>query len=96
MGPVHTQHKVLTVITPLQIGQSGLESKFGPQSTKWSPREWFGENISKLLIRIDELGDKLSKGHLLANKVIINLNVLGSCMKDMIDCHVESTHIVIK
>ena len=40
--------------------------------------------------------DKMAFCNLLLDKVIVKLNVLGSCMKNRIDGHVKSTKIITK
>jgi hypothetical protein len=54
----------------------------------------FGEFISDLVASKDEPNIKQSFYDLISNKMVINLNMLYSSMKNWIGCKVLSTHIV--
>ena len=69
--------------------------EFGYKISKTTKRVSLGEDISRLVSRGDGEQLKISFLKMLASDVAIDLNVLGTFMKDIIMSNVDSTTMVI-
>jgi hypothetical protein len=68
--------------------------KLGPKISEGRMRKRFGKNISKLILRGDELNLNFLFSNTITNKVIIDFNMLSANMKDRIDRQAGSTQII--
>jgi len=60
----------------------------------WSS-EGFGENISQIILARDKFNTKCFPKNFITSKMIINLNVLHTCIKSRVRSKSNGRHIVI-
>ena len=68
--------------------------EFGYKISKMTRRVSFGEDINRLVSRGDGEQLEISFLEMLASDVVVDLNVLGAFMEDIIMSNVDSTTIV--
>ena len=79
--------------TPRSRSVAGY-AKTGPELLENRSRQSFCHNVGKLLRRQDAEDPDAPKGHLLTNKVYVELNVLRSSMMDRVGGEVHDGDVV--
>jgi hypothetical protein len=70
------------------------DAKTGPKLCEELYREALGHDVSKLVSGGNMKNPDLSKRHLLANEVNVDLDVLRVLVVNRVVCHVDGTHVV--
>jgi len=82
-------------LIPARSSRGSLaNTKTGPKINKQLYRKALCHNVSKLMRRRNMKNMNLSQGNILANKMNINLNMLGPSMMNWIGSHINCTDIV--
>ena len=87
----------MSFITLLQAGGSNLvNSKLAAKKLEGLFGKRFCKDICNLMRRGNIASYEGTNGYFFSYKVVVNLNVFGSGMKNRIDSHVESTFVITK